>query len=215
MFALSIDTSTSYLSLALQKGDEIVGVHIEAGQKHAELILPSLQTLLEDNQVSLPELTYIVYAQGPGSFTGLRIGIGVAQGLSLANDTPLIGIPTLDALAFIAPKHPCVLAAIDARMSEVFYAWFDTTANKRLSDYQVGKPEQITAPQTEIIGIGNAYGIYDQLPAKGESIMPRAEDYLKLAETNQYPKINAEQAELLYVRNKIALTATEQAKRKA
>lgn len=218
MFALSIDTSTAYLSLALQKGDEIVGIHIEAGQKHAELILPTLEKLLKEHSVSLPELEYIVYAQGPGSFTGLRIGIGVAQGLSLANNTPLIGIPTLDTLAFIAPKHPCVLTAIDARMSEVFYAWFNTETNEHLSDYQVGKPDQIIAPDlnnTNSIGIGNAYGVYDNLLPKGKNLMPSAEDYLKLAATGIYPKVPCDQAELLYVRNKIALTAAEQAKRKA
>lgn len=215
MFALAIDTSTSSLSLALQKGAEIVGVHLDAEQKHAELILPTLQNLLQAHELSLIDLDYIVYAQGPGSFTGLRIGIGVAQGFSLANQTLLIGIPTLDALAFIAPKHPCVLCAIDARMGEVFYVWFNTQTFERLSDYQVGKPEQIRAPQADYIGIGNAFSVYENLLNQGECQMPRAEDYLRLADTGNYPKVSAKQAKLLYVRDKVALTTAEQAKRQA
>ncbi len=215
MLALSIDTSTPYLSLALQKDGRVDAVHLPANQKHAELILPELKTLLANNKVELKNIALIVYAQGPGSFTGLRIGVGVAQGLAFAHGIALMGIPNLDVLASIAPVHECVLCATDARMGEVFYVWYNTVSGERLSDYQVGKPEEILLLQKNAIGVGNAFSLYDSLPLSGQDIMPTARDFLPLIESGRYPQVAAEDASLLYVRNKIALTAKEQAKRKA
>ena len=114
---------------------------------------------------------------------------------------------------------PCVLAATDARMGEVFYAWFDTAALRRLSDYQVGKAAEIALPPgfvaTEAKGVGNAFALADAPPFAGKPDMPTAADYLRLAQSGRYAATGAAQAELLYVRNKIALTAQEQAARKA
>ena len=215
MLALSIDTSTPYLSLALQKDGRLDAVHLSANQKHAELILPELHTLLAKNDTDLSEIQLIVYAQGPGSFTGLRIGVGVAQGLAFAHGIALMGIPNLDVLASLAPVHECVLCATDARMNEVFYAWYNTISGKRLSDYQVGKPEEISLLQKNAIGVGNAFALYDTLPLSGQGIMPTAQDFLPLVASGRYPQVTTEHASLLYVRNKIALTAKEQAERKA
>ncbi len=216
MTYLCIDTSTPYLSLALEHNGQVFAVHMEAGQKHAELILPQLTSLLTKAQVSLQDIDLIAYAQGPGSFTGLRIGIGVAQGLGFAHDIDLVGIPNLDVLASLAPPHEQVLCAIDARMGEVFYAWYNTKTSERLSDYQVGKPAEITCSSLDAIGVGNAFALYaDQLPVKGDSLMPVATDYLPLMKSGRYEPICAELAELLYVRNKVALTAKEQAEQKS
>ncbi len=216
MTCLCIDTSTHYLSLALEYNGQVSAVHMEAGQKHAELILPQLTKLLADAQVDLSEINLIAYAQGPGSFTGLRIGIGVAQGLGFAHNIDLVGIPNLDVLASLAPSHEHVLCAIDARMNEVFYAWYNTVTGKRLSDYQVAKPVDISCPYFDAIGIGNAFALYpDMLLVKGSDLMPTARDYLPLVKAAFYPATSAELAELLYVRNKVALTAKEQAERKS
>ena len=120
---LAIDTSTSYLSLALQTDGQIVSFHEDVGTKQSDLILPQIRVLFEQAGITAADLGVIVYAQGPGAFTGLRIGTGVAQGLATPFDTPLIGIPCLDAAAYLLPEQSCVLAATDARMGEVFYAW--------------------------------------------------------------------------------------------
>lgn len=210
---LAIDTSTSYLSLALRSGGQTRVFHEPAGNKQSELILPQIGALFAEAGITAADLGALVYAQGPGAFTGLRIGIGVAQGLAAPFATPLIGVPCLDAVAYQRPGRPCVLAATDARMGEVFYAWFDTAAHRRLSGYQVGKAAQITAPQgmTCSDGIGNAFALADRPPFDGKADMPAAAGYLDLAETGRYPATDAAQAELLYVRNKIALTAREQA----
>lgn len=213
---LAIDTSTSYLSLALRHRGQIHVYHEAVGTKQSELILPQIGVLFAEAGIDAADLGAIVYAQGPGAFTGLRIGTGVAQGLATPFATPLIGVPCLDAVAYQRPDRPCVLAATDARMGEVFYAWFDTANHRRLSDYQVDKAAEITPPDGMMCsdGIGNAFALADQPPFDGEADMPTAADYLNLAATGRYPATDAAQAELLYVRNKIALTAKEQAERK-
>ena len=199
---LAIDTSTQYLSLALHAHGKTQLYHAEAGNHQSQHILPQIQALLAQAQIQAADLSAIVYAQGAGAFTGLRIGIGIAQGIATPYNTPLIGIPCQDAVAYQIPNHPCVLAATDARMGEVFYAFFNTQTHQRLSDYQVAKPNDIRQPEnipaSQIIGIGNAYTLPNPPPFAGTPQMPTA----------------AEHAELLYVRNKIALTAAEQLARK-
>lgn len=90
---LAVDTGTSYLSLALRADGEIRLFHQEVGIRQSELILPEIRTLFRNAGITAADLGAIVYAKGPGAFTGLRIGIGVAQGLATPFDTPLIGIP--------------------------------------------------------------------------------------------------------------------------
>ena len=160
---LAIDTSTQYLSLALHAHGETQLYHAEAGNHQSEHILPQIQALFAQAQIQAADLSAIVYAQGAGAFTGLRIGIGIAQGIATPYNTPLIGIPCQDAVAYQIPNHPCVLAATDARMGEVFYAFFNTQTHQRLSDYQVAKPANIRQPENipadAVIGIGIGIGI--------------------------------------------------------
>ena len=215
---LAIDTSTSFLSLALRTNGRTLVRHNEVGNRQSELILPQTGELFAEAGIGAADLGAIVYAQGPGAFTGLRIGIGVAQGLAAPFATPLIGVPTLDAAAYLLPPQPCVLAAADARMNEVFYAWFDTAQRRRLSDYQVGAAAAIRQPENAVgtaAGIGSAFALADPPPFSGCPDMPEAADFLQLALTGAYPAVAPAQAELLYVRDKIALTATEQAARRA
>ncbi len=215
---LAIDTSTTYLSLALQHQGRRFRYHQEVGSRQSELILPQIGLLLAEAGLQAAQLGAIVYAQGPGAFTGLRIGVGVAQGLAAPFATPLIGIPCLDAVAAQTAGR-CVLAATDARMGEIFYAWFDTENGKRLSDYRAGAAQAVSLPpeckDAAAQGIGNAYHLPAPPPFPGQPTMPTAETYLQLALSQRYPAAEAAQAELLYVRDKIALTAQEQAARKA
>ncbi|AUZ03904.1 tRNA threonylcarbamoyl adenosine modification protein YeaZ [Vitreoscilla sp. C1] len=214
---LAIDTSTSYLSLAIFSQGQTWSHHEEVGTKQSALILPALDALLKQASLSRQDLGCIVYAQGPGAFTGLRIGLGVAQGLALAQNLPLIGIDCLEAIASLATNEAYVLAASDARMGEVFYAWFNTQNLTRLSEDMVGKAQDIALPEgiTTATGIGNAYNVYaEQLPVTGRSDMPTAVDYLNLALSGRFEATDASAVHLRYVRNKVALTAIEQAARK-
>ena len=219
---LAIDTSTQWLSLALRHNGYTRLFHQETGNRQSELILPQIAALLDEAGLAVRELAAIAYAQGPGAFTGLRIGAGVAQGLAAPFGIPLIPVPCLDAVASLCPGQAAVLAATDARMGEVFCAWFDTQTQQRLSDYQVGKADEIRLPENlsgslnpdGISGIGNAFALPEPPTFPGRSDMPTAKHYLALAASGRYPAVSAAEAELLYVRNKVALTAAEQAARK-
>ena len=103
-------------------------------------------------------------------------------------------------------------------MGEVFYAWFDTRRHERLSAYSVGKAEEIALPEScqgrQVNGAGNAFAL-EQPPAfAGQPLMPTATDYLRLAQSGRYPATAAEHANLLYIRDKVALTAAEQLAKK-
>lgn len=213
---LAVDTSTAFLSLALRADGRLFARHSEAGSRQSELILPQIGALLAEAGIAAGALGAVVYAQGPGSFTGLRIGAGVAQGLAAPFGTLLVGVPCLDAVA-AQITAPCVLAATDARMGEVFYAWFDTENHRRLSAYCVGRAADITPPAGITAapqGIGNAFALQEKPPFDGTAQMPAAADYLELAASGRYPATTAAAAELLYVRDKVALTAKEQAERR-
>lgn len=215
---LAIDTSTNFLSLALISGSLNATFHHEVGNKQSAEILPQINRLLQQANCAVADLGAIVYAKGAGAFTGLRIGIGVAQGLAVPFDIPLIGVPCLDAVAYQVPDCECVLAATDARMGEVFYAWFNTQNHCRLSDYHVGKADEIRLPENilseNVRGVGNAFALANAPDFSGCATMPTAWDYAMLAQTGRYAATDAAHAALLYVRDKIALTAAEQAARK-
>lgn len=120
---LAIDTVAPRLQLALLRADGGVDTSIDdVAQGQAELIFPRIEALLERNGVTYADLTRIAVTTGPGSFTGLRIGLSAARGLGLARNIPVIGVPSLLALSLPAQCSP-VAVLLDARRGE---AWFQT-----------------------------------------------------------------------------------------
>src|SRR5688572_15804465 len=115
MNILAIETSSEYLSIALATDDQILYKDCHAGQRHSELLLPMIEDLLTANNVRRDQLTAIGFGAGPGSFTGLRIACGVAQGLAFGLDIPVIPISTLEAVAE-ATGEKNVAVALDAHM---------------------------------------------------------------------------------------------------
>lgn len=127
---LAADTSTAINSVALCRDDAILAEAVIDGRRlHSERLLPTVQWLLAESGVALHEVDLLAIAIGPGSFTGLRIGAATWKGLAFANDIPLIGVPTLDAMARLAAVRPksYVAALLDARMKEVFAAAYTVT----------------------------------------------------------------------------------------
>ncbi|MCW3481430.1 tRNA (adenosine(37)-N6)-threonylcarbamoyltransferase complex dimerization subunit type 1 TsaB [Neisseriaceae bacterium JH1-16] len=220
MKLLALDTSTPDLSLAIQHGELRIEFHETVGQQHAERALPELQKLLTAAGLRLDELDAIVYGQGPGSFTGLRIGAGLAQGLAVAAKLPLIGIPTLDAVAAQAPTTEHLLVCLDARMQQIYLARYDTRRGvRRQGAIELLDPAELTLTGRGWIAAGNgltAYaerlpdGLLAQLSLHYSELRPSAAAYLDLALSGAYPSHDAASAELLYVRNKVALTSREQ-----
>ena len=121
---LALDTSTEYLSLALHTPQGLF-VHAEhVAQKHAELTLPALEQLLLQASTRRADLAGIAYGMGPGSFTGLRIGCGIAQGLAFGLGLPVVGVSTLAALAAQCGADRAYVC-LDARMNQVYCAAYE------------------------------------------------------------------------------------------
>jgi tRNA threonylcarbamoyladenosine biosynthesis protein TsaB len=152
---LAIDASTEACSVALISSEQVIHEFCLAPRKHAELLLPMVDKILSRAGVKLTELDAIACSLGPGAFTGLRIAIATAQGLSYAANVPCIGVSSLETLACQAfselrgsqAKHvDYVLTSIDARMKEVYFATYKQGRNglpELIGEEQVIAPLQI------------------------------------------------------------------------
>ena len=123
---LAIDTSTRWVGLALYNGASVTGEMVwESQNNHTVEVAPAMQTMLKRNGVAQDDLRAIGVALGPGSFTSLRIGLGLAKGLALALNIPVIGIPTLDVLVAAQPVQDLPLAAVlQAGRGRLAVAWY-------------------------------------------------------------------------------------------
>ena len=121
MNLLALETSTERLSIAILRGDKSFARDVDAGQRHSELALPLLYELLAEAGLTLREFDAIAFGQGPGSFTGVRIACGLAQGMALGIGRSLVPVPTQMALAAQTEAEQ-VIVGIDARMGEIYFA---------------------------------------------------------------------------------------------
>lgn len=222
MNLLALDTSTEYLSLAIWRDAGIAGREVRAEQRHTELILPLLRELLAEAGLRLQDLDAIAFGEGPGSFTGLRIGCGVAQGLAFGAGLPVVGINTLLALAQQAPGERAIVC-LDARMGEVYHAAYYRHAGIWHEVHRAGLYPPEAVPLVDgsgWCGIGNGWGAYgDTLAARyGQAVTgtiagayPHARDIARLAvqRLQQDGGRPAREASPVYVRNKVALKTHE------
>lgn len=136
---LHIETATSTCSVALSKDGKLISTEVATeSNMHTKRINLMIEELLSKNALEINELSAISVSIGPGSYTGLRVGLSAAKGLAFALDTPLIGISTLEALAqpFLEnSKGKSVISAIDARRNEVYMAIFDSSLNLLEGDH--------------------------------------------------------------------------------
>jgi tRNA threonylcarbamoyladenosine biosynthesis protein TsaB len=223
MRILAIDTATEACSAALWN-DGALSAHFElCPREHTQRILPLVQTLLEENAIALTDLDALAFGRGPGSFTGVRIGIGIAQGLALGAELPMIGVSTLVTLAQGAWRKTGatrVLAAIDARMGEVYWAEYQRDAQgvwHGEDSEAVLKPGAVNARLKQLDGswatVGTGWQTYPDM-AQGADItltdgdvqLPSAEDMLPLACQlfNEQKTVAVENAEPKYLRNEVA-----------
>lgn len=118
---LAIDTAAPRLQLALLRADGSADISVDDISKgHAEMIFARIDALLARNGLAYADLGRIAVTTGPGSFTGLRIGLSAAHGLGLALEIPVIGVPTMTAISLLAPKDLPVVVLIDARREEMY-----------------------------------------------------------------------------------------------
>ena len=144
-YTLGIETATPVCSAAIVTREKSVAEYtLNTGASHEPHLMPMIERILCDTGIELRRLASIAVSTGPGSFTGLRIGLATAKGLALAQDIPLIGIPTLDGLSYnvaaaeIPHPAPCVICPlIDARKGEVYSALYRYKEMEKLTDYMV------------------------------------------------------------------------------
>lgn len=110
MNLLALDTSTEWLSLALSIEDSVIAHRQKAGQQASQLVLPQIQVLLDKAGLSLSQIDGIVFGAGPGAFTGVRIACGVAQGLGLGLNKPVVGVNVLEAMAASVDAERVIVA---------------------------------------------------------------------------------------------------------
>ena len=223
---LALDTSTEACSVALLFNDEITFFDEIAQRTHTQRILPMIDQLLQQSGIKLTQIDGIVLGRGPGSFTGVRVGVSVAQGLALGADLPLYPVSTLTAMAQAAYEQQqakSVLSAIDARMNEVYFSQLQYQAvildGVQYDHWQTIIEEQVIAPQNlflqltgdykKTLKVGSGWSAYPALSVvsakESDIILPSAKYMLPIAKL-LYAKnesISATALEPVYLRNEV------------
>ncbi|MEZ5529140.1 MAG: tRNA (adenosine(37)-N6)-threonylcarbamoyltransferase complex dimerization subunit type 1 TsaB [Porticoccaceae bacterium] len=195
MKVLALDTTTPACSVALAYGDQTLFRFQLASREHTQLILPMIDDILAEADLPLTELDALAFTHGPGSFTGIRIGFGVVQGLAFGADLPVVPVSSLETLATTAVRHlelgnACqVMPMFDARMDEIYWAsfcWRDNELQRVVAD-SLDAPEQINTPCSDlpIVGIGDGWHLRERIALSPQlvepSLMPDARDVLQIA----------------------------------
>ncbi|MEY3201518.1 MAG: hypothetical protein RIR70_1068 [Pseudomonadota bacterium] len=225
MKILAIETSSERGSIALQLDGEPIEQRTEGAQTHSGWVLPAISSLLAQAAVKLSELDVIAFGAGPGAFTGLRLACGVAQGLAFAAERPVVGVGSLEALAFAAGPG-LKLVATDARMNELYFAAYAVRAEgvECLLQPSCQPPQMALESLRDFLrdhpgqwaGAGNGFAAYGGLlgAALAASLAgidaechPTASAVARLAA--QRTAEPAAMAAPIYVRQKVALTTAE------
>jgi tRNA threonylcarbamoyladenosine biosynthesis protein TsaB len=214
----AIETSGDWCSIALWIDGAICAAERRAVNRHSELALPMLEKLLANSGLSPSGLDAVAFGAGPGSFTGLRVACGIAQGLAFATDLPVLGISAFEAIAEEAAA-PRVVACIDARMREVYYSALE----KRDGGWREVVPGQCLSPQAAVpppgegwIGCGSGFMAYPDFLKKSllsskPEVRPSAIAVARLAapRLRAGEGVDAALAAPAYMRDKVAFTKEE------
>lgn len=221
---LALDTSTEACSVALWHKGEKTHLDELAQRTHTKRILPMVDELLANSGINLKQLDALAFGRGPGSFTGVRVGAGIAQGLALGADLPVIAVSNLTAMvqaAFELHQAENVAAAIDARMNEVYFSQVKREkVRSELGEFfqwnpvieeQVCQPEKVLEQLSDLSAyrVGTGWAAYPQFKDSGlegsDIILPSAQYMLELALTDyaQNKIISALEIEPVYLRNEV------------
>ena len=219
MKLLALDTATERCSVALYEDGAVTERSADTPRGHADMVLPMIESLLTATHLSLNQLDGIAYGRGPGGFTGVRIAIGVVQGLAFGARLPTIGISNLAAVAQqVASTDDRVLVCMDARMGEVYWGVFDCDASGLVHEVA---PEQVAGPDrvlsqlggfaTITVIAGTGFNAHSQLGApfgharQFPSALPRARDIALLGvyALQHGGGRSARDAQPVYLRNQV------------
>ena len=165
MKILGVDTASASCSLAVTDGVQLLGeITLVSGQTHSRHLVASIETIIMAAGLSLERIEGFAVSRGPGSFTGLRIGISTVKGLAVAGNRPMVGVSTLAALAWqVGPTDHMICPMLDARRNQVYAAMFrwDPHGPLPLSAERVAAPEAVLAAVAQpCIFIGSGAAAY-------------------------------------------------------
>ena len=225
---LAIDASTEACSVALQVNGKMYSRYDLCPQSHSLQLLPMVDELLVEAGIKISQCDGLIFGRGPGSFTGVRIGVGVAQGLAFAADLPVFGVSSLQAMAQLAfmkgkvcKEGAGVIAAIDARMGEVYNCYFTLDENNIMQPQcaeTVISPDKLAQHLADVVhkteyGVGTAWDAYSEqlsiLKSNENSpdvLFPSAEAMLIIGVSSleQGKGVAAEDAQPVYVRDTVS-----------
>jgi tRNA threonylcarbamoyladenosine biosynthesis protein TsaB len=217
MNILALETAVDPGSVALWRDGSVTARSCPEGLSNSQTLLPLAEAMLAEAGLGFADLEGIAFGTGPGSFTGLRVACGVAQGMAVARDLPLLGVGTLESMAQACAAER-VIVALDARMGEVYYALFEQ--GRLLGEIGVYPP--FAAPLPTSVGwlaCGSGLAAYPELrerlvpfvDAWQPELMPSAEAVVRLAapRLERGESIDPADAAPLYVRDKVAKTVVE------
>lgn len=222
MKILAFDTSTEWCTAALWLDGDLRVNEVEAGQGHSRLLLPMIQRLLAEAELTLGGLDGLAFGRGPGAFTGLRIACSVVQGLGMGAGLPVVGVVTLEAMAEEAAADR-VVACLDARIGELYAAVFERTTQGWASREGPGlyRPEALPLPEdVDWVGCGSGFAAHGEVlrsRAGGRvrvirpEVIPHARSIARLAAARfaRGEGVAAEDAQPFYLRDKVALKRSE------
>jgi len=228
MRILALETSTEYCSCALSVDGGVRASHVLAGHSHSDLLLPAVARLMAEAGLGFAQLDAVAFGAGPGSFTGLRIACGAAQGLAFAHGLPVVAVTSLEALAegVAGDGAAHVITAFDARMGELYLAAYERLEGevdwREVLAPMLARPEALPElPQRDDwIGAGSGFAGYGAalmaryVPVRIDAAcVPQAAAIVSIAQRRfaRGETVAAELAAPLYVRNKVALDVREQA----
>jgi len=228
MKLLAFETSTEACSVAVFDNGQVLERFELAPRRHAELALPWADALLAEAGLSRSQLDAVAVGRGPGAFTGVRLGIAIAQGIALGLDIPVIPVSTLQALACCAlngGEQRRIVAAIDARMGEIYAAAFRAEGGglTALGQETVLAPDAFHLPdeQNGWYGVGTGFAaqngalatrLQHRFTAIDAAALPHARDIAHLAAQAfaRGETVAPEHLQPAYLRNQVALTLAEQ-----
>ncbi len=218
---LGLETTTNICSVVLSCQGEIIQRVTEKARSHSKTILPMVAEVLAEAQMSMSDIEAIACTQGPGSFTGVRIGIGVAKGLAYGQDIPIYPVSPLATIAYQAlqenPHEEKVLAMMDARMGELYVGEYEKSpiANDEveglfipqiIGSEQLTSLSKITVENQFCAGTGVEAYHSELLQAKAklsEVYFPYAKTVIELAQLDDIQTVTAETFKPVYLRNKV------------
>jgi tRNA threonylcarbamoyladenosine biosynthesis protein TsaB len=220
MKLLAIDTATEQCSVALAVDGALITRLVPTARNHADMILPMVDAVLDEAKLKLSALDGLAFGRGPGSFTGVRIAVGVIQGLAYASGLPVAGVSNLAAVAqqaaekYSLPTGALILVCMDARMNEVYWAIYRVGPVVELvSEERVAAPESVSIYDNQIaIGVGTGWAAYPVLQARfpnlkiDAAMLPRATEIARLGEAALQAGlgVRADQAQPVYLRDDVA-----------